>query len=244
MKSSRAGVSVSCLREGPREWMEPGGSHGLQNRSRPDHVGLGGFDSHALPPRDCARHVFVNAFMISRIRALFIVVAVAMLGVVATPLEAQRVDTVTRAAALQPPITPRRAFFYSFLLPGYSQTVLGRHKAAAAFMLAEAISLAMIRESAADVNEARRTENDTLIVTYVDASGQAIPTKAPPFFTDRDVRARRAHVEDWAAFLVANHLFAGADAFVAAHLWDVPQRLGLRVYPRGGGAVVSASFKW
>src|SRR5215467_16132355 len=30
--------------------MEPGGSHGLQNRSRPDCVGLGGFDSHALPP--------------------------------------------------------------------------------------------------------------------------------------------------------------------------------------------------
>lgn len=224
--------------------MEPGGSHGLQNRSRPDHVGLGGFDFHALPPRDFARHVFVNAFMISRIRTLLVAAVVALLAGAASSLDAQRVDTVARVAPLKPPITPRRAFFYSFLAPGYSQTVLGRHKAAAAFMLAEAISLAMIRESAADVNEARRTENDTLIVTYVDGSGQAIPTKAPPFFSDRDVRARRAHVEDWAAFLVANHLFAGADAFVAAHLWDVPQRLGFRVYPRGGGAVVSASFKW
>jgi hypothetical protein len=58
------------------------------------------------------------------------------------------------------------------------------------------------------------------------------------------VRARSAHVEDWIALLVANHLFAGADAFVAAHLWDVPARLGLRVVPRAGGTTVSASFRW
>ena len=37
--------------------MEPGGSHGLQNRSRPDDVGLGGFDSHALPPTSAGRNV-------------------------------------------------------------------------------------------------------------------------------------------------------------------------------------------
>ena len=37
------------------EWMGPGGSHGLQNRSRPDDVGLGGFDSHALPPPRAGR---------------------------------------------------------------------------------------------------------------------------------------------------------------------------------------------
>ena len=26
----------------------------------------------------------------------------------------------------------------------------------------------------------------------------------------------------WTALLIATHLIAGADAFVAAHLWDVP----------------------
>ena len=162
-----------------------------------------------------------------------------------SPLAAQRTDTVVTAAApARPPLSPRRAFFYSFIAPGYSQTKLGRHKAAAAFMLTEAISIAMIRESGANVAEARRTQNDTLIVSYVDPGGLPVIVTAPPFFSDRDVRARRAHLEDWAALLVANHLFAGADGFVSAHLWDVPSRLGLRVWPRGGGAVVSANFTW
>jgi hypothetical protein len=162
----------------------------------------------------------------------------------ASTVAAQRTDTLTRQVVIPSPITPRRAFFYSFLVPGYSQTVLGRHKAAAAFILVEAISLSMIRESIADVNEAKRTENDTLIISYVDGQGAPVVQTAPPRFTSQDVRTRRAHVEDWAALLVANHLFAGADAFVAANLWDLPQRIGLRVLPRNGGAVVSASFKW
>jgi len=174
-------------------------------------------------------------------------IALSILGialVAASPVAAQRTDSVARPLVIQAPITPRRAFFYSFLVPGYSQTVLGRHKAAAAFILVEAISLSMIRESVADVNEAKRTENDTLIVSYVDGQGAPVVQVVPPRFTSQDVRTRRAHVEDWAALLVANHLFAGADAFVAANLWDLPQRIGLRVLPRDGGAVVSASFKW
>lgn len=164
---------------------------------------------------------------------------------------AQRPDSVRRAPAaevstpgdsLRPPLTPRRAFFYSFLVPGYSQSVLGRHKAAASFVLVEAITVAMIRESAADLHEARRMVNDTVVVSYVDAAGSPGLVVAPPRFGDADVHTRAAHVEDWIALLVANHLFAGADAYVAANLWDVPARLGFRMFPHG--AVVSASLKW
>src|SRR5262245_34431273 len=118
-------------------------------------------------------------------RRSIVVAIVAMSGTLAAPASAQRPDSVARAPALLPPITPRRAFFYSFLAPGYSQTVLGRHKAAAAFMLAEAISIAMIRESAADVHEARRIENDTVIVSYVDGAGVPVIAKTPPLFSDR-----------------------------------------------------------
>lgn len=148
------------------------------------------------------------------------------------------------AAALQPPISPRRALLYSFVLPGYGQARLGRHKAAATFLLVEAISLAMIRESAADVREARRFDNDTAVVSYINADGDADSVLAAPRFNDAFVHTRRDHVEDWIALLVGNHLFAGADAFVAAHLWDVPARIGLRVLPRSGGATVSAAFRW
>jgi len=177
----------------------------------------------------------------------------AIAAVIAAPASAraQRPDSTRRVPAaavatpgdsLHSPLTPRRAFFYSFLAPGYSQSVLGRHKAAAAFVLVEAITLSMIRESAADLHEARRMVNDTVIVSYVGASGSPGIVTSPPRFGDADVHTRAAHVEDWIALLVANHLFAGADAYVAANLWDVPARLGLRMLPRG--AVLSASFTW
>ncbi|HEY4306629.1 MAG TPA: hypothetical protein VGM82_19300 [Gemmatimonadaceae bacterium] len=164
----------------------------------------------------------------------------------ATSLAAQRPDSmrvvptpVVRSIgdSLRSPLTPRKAFLYGFLAPGYSQSVLGRHKAASAFLLVEAISLAMIRESAADLHEARRFENDSLVISY---GSDGIPIKAPGRFGNTEVRTRKAHVEDWIALLVANHLFSGADGFVAANLWDVKAKLALRATP--GGASIGASI--
>jgi hypothetical protein len=158
------------------------------------------------------------------------------------PRPVPTVPPETGIDSLKPPIGPRRAFVYSFFLPGYAQGVLGRHKAGATFILVEAIALGMIRESAADVHEARRLATDSLVLAYVDANGAAAVQKVPPHFDDKYVHTRQAHVEDWIALLVANHLFAGADAFVAANLWDIPARLAIRVLP--GGATVGASLKW
>jgi hypothetical protein len=171
---------------------------------------------------------------------------------------AQKPDTVRPMASmasiprdsLVPPISPGRAFLYSFLVPGSGQSILRRHKAATALLLVESISLVMIRESAADVHEARRFENDTTVLTYVDASGKPFvdaegnfaPRTADPRFGPAYVRTRRAHVEDWIALLVANHLFAGADAFVAAHLWDVKARLALQSTSNGTALVASIPF--
>jgi len=94
--------------------------------------------------------------------------------------------------SLNAPISARRAFFYSFLVPGSAQSILGRHKAAAAFMFVEAICIAMIRESGADVHEARRAANDTLIVSYVDAAGNPAVTTEPPRFGDAEIHTREA----------------------------------------------------
>ena len=96
------------------------------------------------------------------------------------------------------------------------------------------------------MHEARRIVNDTIVVSYVDADGTARrdDRSSRRASTTPDVRTRAAHVEDWVALLVANHLFAGADAFVAAHLWDVPAPR-LSSLPRvGRRRRLGASFKW
>ena len=165
--------------------------------------------------------------------SLLIAISLASVAAAQRPDSARAVplQPVSSAAdSLRPPISPRRAFLYSFLAPGYAQSVLGRHKAASAFILVEAISIAMIRESAADVREARRFQNDSLILSY---DGSLTPNTRPGNFGSQYVKTRRAHVEDWIALLVANHLFAGADGFVAANLWDVKPKLAFRASPTG-----------
>lgn len=146
------------------------------------------------------------------------------------------------ADSINPPISPRRAFFYSFLAPGSAQSILGRHKAAAAFLVVEAICVAMIRESGADVHEARRSVGDSVVVSYVDPLGNPAVTKVAPRFSSTEVHTREAHVEDWAALLVGNHLFSGADAFVASHLWDVRVHVGMRAMPAGRALAFTATI--
>jgi hypothetical protein len=172
--------------------------------------------------------------------------------VISAPAAAQRDTTVvargtTQAvpAAVRAPLSPRRAFVDSFFVPGSAQSILGRHKAAAAMLLVEGGALLMIRESQADVREARQNRADSLvIVSYVDDEGRrlATPLRRPARFTDADVRARRNHVEDWIAILVANHLFAGAEAFVSANLWDRPPQLSIRRGPAGEGTTIGLAF--
>jgi len=150
-----------------------------------------------------------------------------------------------RAKIPKPPLSPRRAFLYSLALPGYSQSVLGRPTAGALFVLTESIALVMLRESAADLREARRFRTDSLVVIgYEDPGGGAAvtPITQTSAYNDRLVDIRRGHVEDWIAFIVANHLFAAADAYVAAHLWDLPTQIS--VESRRDGAVLAAKVAW
>lgn len=140
----------------------------------------------------------------------------------------------------QPPLSPRRAFLYSLVLPGYSQSVLGRPAAGALFVLTESIAIAMLRESKADLNQARRLRTDSLIVIGTDAGGQPILQRSS--YDDELISVRRGHVEDWIAFLIANHLFAAADGFVAAHLWDLPSQIGMRQGAQG--TMVTARLRW
>ncbi|MDB4917159.1 MAG: hypothetical protein JWM95_4803 [Gemmatimonadetes bacterium] len=150
------------------------------------------------------------------------------------------VDTATKAGP-KPPISPRRAFLYSALAPGFGQSKLGRPTAGAIFVFTESIALAMLRESKADLREARLFQTDSLVTLGADPiTGEPIVRRSP--YNESLVNIRRGHVEDWVAFLIANHLFSGADAYVAAHLWDLPSQIIVSQAPTG--TRIGARIRW
>lgn len=189
-----------------------------------------------------------NGFRMRLVVALALVLGFTLSAV--APAHGQRADSAragvarvagdTARARPRPPLSPRRAFLYSLALPGYSQSVLNRPTAGALFMLTESIALVMLRESAADLRQARRFRTDSLVVIGTDAAGAPITQVSA--YNDRLIDIRRGHVEDWIAFIIANHLFAAADAYVAAHLWDLPAQISVESRP--DGAALAARVHW
>ena len=177
-----------------------------------------------------------------------LIILVALLAA-APSSNAQRPDTLRVAVALpdtgyareiKPPISPRRAFVTSLVLPGYGQSVLGRKRSGAMFLAMEALSIVMVRESALGVREARRNATDSVRVAFVDATGAPIARFERTPFPKSLIKARKEHVEDWVAVLVANHLFAATDALVAAQLWDLPAEVALS----GGRRSTNVGFRF
>ena len=148
-------------------------------------------------------------------------------------------DTVARFA--KPPLSPPRAFLYSLLAPGLGQSRLGRPVAGAIFVFTESIAIAMLREATAELRQAKRFRTDSLVAIGNDPT-TGVPLTHRSSYTDDLISIRKSHVEDWIAFLLANHLFAGADAYVAAHLWDLPSQIN--VSQTRTGTVVAARFHW
>jgi hypothetical protein len=153
------------------------------------------------------------------------------------------------ARSATPPVTPRRAFLYSLAVPGAGQAALDRHFWGGVFFVTEGLSLALVHRSAEELRLARQFRVDSVPATYqVDALGQAaVGSDGRPVIATWNVsrysaareRARRTHYEDWLAVVIFNHLIAGADAYVAAQLWDLPARVGVRPAPDGRTAIVA-----
>lgn len=208
--------------------------------------------------------------------ALALALALAALGPAAPAALAQRADsarvgvslpalpdTVRRAEparlraaqdSLQPPISPRRAFLYSFLLPGAGQAKLDRGRAGGMFFLIEVASLAFVHRSAEDLRIARAFSGDSVPLRYQadpttglvarDTNGDPVVAAwTAPRYDSTYVRTRRLHYEDWLAVLFFNHLFAGADAFVAAQLWDLPGKVGVLRTRSGPALSFSIPFR-
>ncbi|MEO7220589.1 MAG: DUF5683 domain-containing protein [Gemmatimonadaceae bacterium] len=151
------------------------------------------------------------------------------------------------------PISPRRAFITSLLVPGLGQYRLGRSKAWKLFGVIEAGAIGMSLKSFNDLRKATDARSDTVLVPRVDpvtgnpvidpVTGLPVTMSVPrnQNLADR-VRARRTHLEDWLAVIAFNHLFSGADAFVAANLADFDTNVN--VTSRGIGVRVLARVSW
>ena len=123
------------------------------------------------------------------------------------------------------------------------------------FAIIEVGSIGMARKSAIDLRVAEAMGTDSVVATYkIDPNtgvaeidpktGLPIPDTyiASTYNQDR-INARRTHYEDWIAAIVFNHLFSGADAYVAANLWDFKTNVGVLANSRAVGIYATVSWK-
>ena len=143
-----------------------------------------------------------------------------------TPPAAAQQDTVgpfgefpdQDVPSMQRPVSPMGAFWRSFLIPGWGQAKLNRKLSGGLFIAVEGLSLGMIIKMDHQLKYLQRTN-------------------------DPSAEAKEQQKEDWMAILVFNHLLAGLEAFVSAHLWDFPDDLQLQGVPGTYGAQVTVPIR-
>ena len=126
---------------------------------------------------------------------------------------AARPDTVSRQY-----ISPGNALWRSLLLPGWGQARLNRKLSAGIFVGWEGVTLGMSLKTRSELRFLRRI-----------GSGRG--------------DSKRQEHEDWIVLLAFNHLFAGLEAYVSAHLADFPGDLRFQAVPGGFGASLSVPVR-
>jgi len=122
------------------------------------------------------------------------------------------------ADTLRQYISPLNAFWRSFLIPGWGQARLNRKLTGGMFVAWEGVTLGMSLKTFRELRYLRRNSSA------------------------RADDKRQEH-EDWLVLLAFNHLFAGLEAYVSAHLADFPGDLRVEAVPGGVGAAVSLPIR-
>ena len=110
-------------------------------------------------------------------------------------------------------VSPGGAFRRSLLLPGWGQAATGRHTSGALFVAWEGVTMMMTLKAQREADYFKQ----------IGATG---------------LKHKRQEVQDWLVLWIFNHLFSGAEAYVAAHLQDFPSGLKLQSVPGGIGVSV------
>ncbi|HXV86454.1 MAG TPA: hypothetical protein VD793_07130, partial [Gemmatimonadales bacterium] len=111
-----------------------------------------------------------------------------------------------------PPVPPMAALARSMLLPGWGQAVLGRRGTGAFFVFWEGLTLTMTVKASRQLQYMRATGSEA-------------------------AEDKKQEVQDWAVLLAFNHFLAGAEAFVAALLWDFPAEIQPQALPGGAAGL-------
>jgi hypothetical protein len=125
----------------------------------------------------------------------------------AAPDSQPRTPVVRDSAHL---VGPVGALWRSLLLPGWGQAATGRKVTGALFTMWEGTTMFMTLKAQQEAG-------------YFKTSGSP------------NLHSKRQEVQDWLVLWGFNHLFSGAEAFVAAHLRDFPADLKIQVVPGGVG---------
>jgi len=125
--------------------------------------------------------------------------------------DSSRFDTVKVPPFRFPtPVSPYAAMARSLLIPGWGQAVMGRRVTGAMFVFWEGVTITMTYKAAHQMKYDRLAGVDSVL------QGR-----------------KKQEIQDWTVLLVFNHLFAAAEAYVAAQLWDFPAEVRFRVLPSG-----------
>jgi len=110
-------------------------------------------------------------------------------------------------------LKPFAAAWRSLVIPGWGQAALGRDVAGVVLASWEGVTMMMTLKARQELH-------------YVEQSGSG------------NVQAKRQQAQDWLILWIFNHLFAGAEAFVSAHLQDFPKELRMQALPGGIGVSI------
>lgn len=127
-------------------------------------------------------------------------------------------DTAARPGG----VTPRGAFIRSLILPGWGQSAVGAPGRGGVYFALESTSLWMLYRTQQRLNDARDRER-LLRETRLLGAQESLPL----------VSAREEQRQDWFVLSVFWLFFAGADAYVAAHLRNFDEHIAVGTEPGG-----------
>ena len=151
-------------------------------------------------------------------RLSLLALVVILLGTTVDLAAQDSATRVSRDTVQRQYISPLNAFWRSFLIPGWGQARLNRKLSGGIFVAWEGVTLGMSLKTLRELRYLRRNDS---------ARGEG----------------KRQEHEDWLVLLGFNHLFAGLEAYVSAHLADFPGDLRVEAVPGGVGASVSLPIR-